>query len=103
MIFDPEVLARWEADDLVATLIEMFAEDAPRLALEIVVSTSKARTLVAHSLRGCALNLGAADLAAAAAAIERGDAAGVASIEMLTRETVRALRDHCSAKQCFQL
>src|SRR5205823_4896781 len=99
VILDPSVLEGWDADDLVATLVEMFAEDAPRLAHEIAVSDAKARTRAAHSLRGCALNLGAADLARAAGAIERGDVSAVSSVEALTAQTIRVLRDHCSVKQ----
>ena len=71
MVFEPSVLASYEADDLVVRLIAMFAEDAPRLARRIAEAPdSDARARAAHALRGCALNLGAGDLAALCAAIE---------------------------------
>lgn len=95
MIIDPSVLARWQADDLVPRLVEMFAEDAPRLAREVIAG--KARS--AHTLRGCALNVGAEDLARAAGAIERGETSPLATLEALTAETVSALRHYCTAMQ----
>jgi HPt (histidine-containing phosphotransfer) domain-containing protein len=98
MIVDPEILTRWHDRELMASLIEMFAEDAPRLAHEVVRSEAKARVRAAHTLRGSALNLGADDLATAAAAIERGDGAAIASLEALTAETISALRGFVSAR-----
>ena len=98
MIVDPDILTRWHDHELVASLIEMFAEDAPRLAHEVVRSEAKARTRAAHTLRGSALNLGADELATAAAAIERGDSTAIGSLEALTAETISALRSFVAAR-----
>ena len=107
-LFDPAVLEGYAADDLVVRLVEMFSEDAPRRAREIVDGADVGlRARAAHALRGCALNLGATDLARAAGAIETamraGDGARVnelaQALEALTASTVQALRDYCSGMQ----
>jgi two-component system, sensor histidine kinase and response regulator len=109
MLFEPNVLAAYDVDDLVGRLIAMFAEDAPRLARMVVEATdSEARARAAHALRGCALSLGASDLAAACATIETQaranetvdvDASLVASLDALVASTCHALDAHWSARQ----
>lgn len=108
MLFEPSLLASYEADDLVVRLIGMFAEDAPRLARMIAQApNSETRARAAHALRGCALNLGAGDLAALCGAIEADARANdaldslalVSSLDALVAETLRALDGHCSGMQ----
>lgn len=105
-LLDFSVLARYEADGLAWRLVEIFSEDGPRLAREIATAAdARLRIRAAHALRGCALTLGASELARAAGAIEdaarTGDGASALaqSLEALTAATVRALRDYCSGTQ----
>lgn len=111
MVLDAEVLSRYAADDLLAHLAQMFAEDAPRMLRDVVdADTLPALALAAHKLRGCALSLGAGDLAAAAAAVESAARAGdpaarpaAAALAPLVLTALEALRLHCSAMQTAPL
>ena len=99
MLIEPAQLASYEADDLVVRLVAMFAEDAPKLAVSIATASDpEARRRAAHALRGCALNLGAQDLAAACGVIE-ANPSELADVVELVAATIRALERHCSAMQ----
>lgn len=99
MLIEPAQLASYEADDLVLRLVAMFSEDAPKLAGSIAGATdAETRRRAAHALRGCALNLGAHELAVACAAIEANPSMP-ADVGELVAATIRALDRHCSAMQ----
>ena len=106
-LVDREFLQRYEADDLVRELIALFVEDVPRMiellrsALHAGAVTTAARS--AHTLRGCASNLGARALEELAMQIEEAARAGDANrASMLTGE-LDALTEQTEAELLEEL
>jgi HPt (histidine-containing phosphotransfer) domain-containing protein len=115
-LLDRDLLDQYDADGLVVELIDLFLEDVPRMiarlrsALDAGAATTAARS--AHTLAGCASNLGARALAELASRIEcaarAGDLSGAAragaELDEIEKATEAALREererrHCTATQ----